>query len=146
MSIGIYQITEIATGLIYIGQSVRIEARWKDHQRTSCGRQLDKYSYEVLMECDADVLDFFERAFISGYDCLAPKGLNKTTGGQGLSGICNKGKKRAPFSDEWKNNMMKGQAKRGKRGPRSEETKKKIADAILGRKRNKETGKLEKLS
>lgn len=31
MSIGIYKITNLLNGKIYIGQSIHIEKRWKEH-------------------------------------------------------------------------------------------------------------------
>lgn len=116
--IGIYKITEIATGMCYIGQSVCIESRWKKHRRRF---RLDAHTYEVLMECDADVLDFFEKAFISGYDCIMPKGLNKTIGGTfGRIGPNSK-EHNLKISETLKGHVM------------SEETRKKISDACKGK-------------
>lgn len=65
MTCGIYKITENKTGCCYIGQSIDIKRRWRQHKKRF---PLDLFSYEILMTCDADCLDFFERAFIDGYE------------------------------------------------------------------------------
>ncbi len=130
---GIYKITETETGKCYIGQSVCIERRFKEHHKRW---PLDSHTYEVLMECNDNVSNFFEKAFISGYDCLEPKGLNKTIGGRGLLNVSKKGRplstehraklsaamkgntnsKGQTFSEEW--HRKQSESRKGiKRGP-----------------------------
>lgn len=155
---GIYKITETATGKCYIGQSVCIERRFKEHQKK---RPLDLFSYEVVQECCDGLLDIMERFFIKKWNTLAPSGLNRTTGGTGKFGhmdeehkqkisIANKGKpsklRGASLSEEHKQNISL--ARKG--WNYSEETKKKLSDAHIGKsswnkgkRLNKETGKYE---
>ena len=80
MTCGIYKITCIESGLCYIGQSKQIERRWKRHRKRF---PPDLFSYEILLKCDDDVLDFFEKVFIDGYDSHR-NGFNKTVGGNGI--------------------------------------------------------------
>jgi hypothetical protein len=80
---GIYKITETATGKCYIGQSVCIERRWKQHHKNFSP---DAHTYELLMTCTVEALDRMERFFIQAWDTLAPSGLNRTTGGWGKFG------------------------------------------------------------
>jgi hypothetical protein len=110
--IGIYKITEIATGLCYIGQSIRChgnnKGRWLEHYKRFPPAL---FAYEVLIQCPEESLNFFEKSFINGYDSHR-NGFNGTIGGSGikathasvetrkkLSAVW-KGRKRAPFSDD----------------------------------------------
>ena len=139
--IGIYTITENATGKVYVGQSIVIEKRWRTHQKT---RPLEGYSYKVEQECCIGLLDVMERHFIKKWNTLTPHGLNRTTGGTGHFGhfdddaranmsAAAKGK---TISDETKQKMS--EAHKGKIiGPRSDETKAKISAAKKGKPRTK---------
>ena len=82
--IGIYTITEIETGKVYVGQSVDIDRRWKKHQKT---KPLSFYSYKVEQECCAGMLSLLERYFIQKFNTLKPNGLNRTIGGSGNFGF-----------------------------------------------------------
>ena len=105
------------SGKSYIGQTIRSEKeRWSQHIRDSkkgnddkC-RLLnnairkygaDKFTSEILIECDEDKLDYFETKFIKAYNTLTPNGYNLTSGG-------NSNKK---FSDDSKLEMRKSQLK-----------------------------------
>lgn len=90
MTCGIYLITHIATGLKYVGQSRQIEKRWHHHatyeSRTRLGRAISKHGWEsfrteVLQECEIQHLNSLEASWIRRHDCLSPRGLNLTTGG-----------------------------------------------------------------
>jgi hypothetical protein len=80
---GIYKITNQVDGMCYIGQSVDIAKRWKDHAK--CGLGIDtpasnklykamqedglyNFSFELLEECSSDELDEKEVFFINLYD------------------------------------------------------------------------------
>lgn len=90
---GIYKITNLINGMCYIGQSKRIETRFKEHK--SGERQqhnyylhnaIDKYgienfSFETLIECSIDQLDNFERDYILNFNSLKPNGYNLESGG-----------------------------------------------------------------
>ena len=80
--IGIYKITKIENGKSYIGQSNNIERRFKEHiakDDIPIDIAISKYgskafTFEVLEECNEDVLGEKEKYWIEYYD--ARKGLN----------------------------------------------------------------------
>ena len=91
---GIYKITNKQTGDIYIGQSVNIADRWKQHIK--CGLGIDasatnklynnmqrygvwNFTFEILQKCTRDKLNEKERFWIQMYQ-LTKVGLN-TQGG-----------------------------------------------------------------
>jgi group I intron endonuclease len=47
MSQGIYKITNLTNGDCYVGQSVNIEKRWKDHIHTSTNKKVVNYKYPL---------------------------------------------------------------------------------------------------
>lgn len=91
--IGIYKITNIINNKSYIGQSIDIERRFKEHKesnRTSkyLRRAINKYglnnfTFEILEECDEKDLSEKEKFWIKYYDSVPPKGYNLTKGGDG---------------------------------------------------------------
>ena len=91
---GIYKITNQVTKECYIGQSVDISKRWKDHAK--CGLGIDapagnklykamqtygiwNFSWEVLEQCSKDLLDEKEKYYIELYDSYN-FGYNSNTG------------------------------------------------------------------
>lgn len=96
--IGIYKITNKTNGKIYVGQSIDIEERWKQHRwkAFNCNEigyhsaihaamrkhGLDNFVYEVLEQCAAEELDEKERYWINLLNCVAPNGYNILSGGQ----------------------------------------------------------------
>lgn len=91
---GIYKITNRKTGLCYIGQSVDIAKRWKDHAK--CGLGIDtpaqnklykamlkdgltNFSFELLEECERDLLNEKEKFYIELYQAC-DYGYNSTSG------------------------------------------------------------------
>ena len=91
---GIYKITNQVTKECYIGQSVDISKRWKDHAKcglgidTPAGNKLYKamqtygiwnFSWEVLEQCSKDLLDEKEKYYIELYDSYN-YGYNSNTG------------------------------------------------------------------
>ena len=91
---GIYKITNQVTKECYIGQSVDISKRWKDHAKcglgidTPTGNKLYKamqtygiwnFSWEVLEQCSKDLLDEKEKYYIDLYDSYN-FGYNSNTG------------------------------------------------------------------
>lgn len=96
--IGIYKITNKVNNKVYIGQSVNIEQRWKDHRTRAFQvdeeyinnhlyRSIRKYglinfTFEILEECDKEELDSKEIKWIDYFDSTnSQKGYNKTKGG-----------------------------------------------------------------
>ena len=92
--IGIYKITNDITGKVYIGQSVDIFRRWKQHQEHCLHYELSKedwhidlyknpqnYSFKVIEVCPKEELDTKEIYWINYYNSFND-GLNKTSGGK----------------------------------------------------------------
>ena len=89
--IGIYKITNNINNKIYIGQSVNIERRWKDHLSNSSKKSLihraiekygkDNFTFEIIEECSIEELDNREIYWISYYDTFN-YGYNLTRGGK----------------------------------------------------------------
>lgn len=82
--IGIYKITS-PTGKIYIGQSVDIRKRWKEHKTDTYPCKLrsslishgyKNHIFQILEECEIRNLNERERHFQDFYDVLGPNGLN----------------------------------------------------------------------
>ena len=131
--IGIYKITNKLNGKVYIGQSIDIDTRWRQHINAKddmlIHKSIQKYgaenfSFEVLLECPAEMLNDWERDMIALYDCISPNGYNLTEGGGGCK-----------CSEETKKKMSK--AKKGKPSwnkgiPCSAEHKRKISEANKG--------------
>lgn len=99
---GIYKITNLVNGKVYIGLSKHILTRWiehKSHYKTIdsvlyCAMRkygLDNFSFEILEECNSEELSEREKFYIQQYrsyvgfeDC---KGYNATLGGEDSSGM-----------------------------------------------------------
>lgn len=93
MSCGIYKFTSMTTGLSYIGQSIDIERRYKEHKRTDDGYSFhnaikkygwEDFSFEILEECKKNDLGERERYWVSYYNSYY-NGYNETPGGEGSS-------------------------------------------------------------
>ena len=76
--VGIYKITNLQTGECYIGRSIHVEERWKEHFCKGYGAihskrfqdAIDQYgkdgfSFRLIEECDPEVLDERERFWIN---------------------------------------------------------------------------------
>jgi len=86
---GIYLITNTLTNMKYVGQSVDIIERWKSHsssKKSLLGAAIQSdgisnFKFEVIEECSKELLNEREKFWIAHYDCIHPKGYNKTKGG-----------------------------------------------------------------
>lgn len=85
MSIGIYKITNMINGKSYIGQSIHIERRWKEHcfktNKSCISKAIQKYkkenfSFEILEECKIDELNQKEQYYIKKFNSIVPNGYN----------------------------------------------------------------------
>ncbi len=80
---GIYKITYIPTGEVYIGRSVDVGVRWMTHLKTACGLEaaadsmfhralarygVDKFTWELLEECGKDEINAKEKYYIQFFD------------------------------------------------------------------------------
>lgn len=95
--VGIYKITNLLNGKVYIGQSINIAQRWKDHRsrpfqkhkydNSSLYRAIQKYGldnflFEVIEECSSEELNAKEQFWIKQYKSyLTDFGYNLTMGG-----------------------------------------------------------------
>lgn len=139
---GIYKITNMVNGKVYIGQSTQLSKRLYNHRnalknnyhsnhhlQNAYNKYGETFQIEVIMYCDnKEELDYLERYYISYYDSMNPqKGYNKEDGGN-----LNK-----HHSGETKKKIS--EAQKGKH--HSEETKKKMSEARKGKHRSEETKK-----
>lgn len=90
--IGIYKITNQVNGKSYIGQSINIQQRWKQHRTNAMVRDetlykafqkygIEHFSFEIIEECSEQLLDDREQYYISYYNTYN-NGYNMTRGGQ----------------------------------------------------------------
>lgn len=97
MSCGIYKIENLINKKIYIGKSVDISTRWKDHRTNyknlakDCTLYkairkygIDNFSFTIIEECEPinEILNEREKYWINYYDSFK-KGYNDTYGGDG---------------------------------------------------------------
>lgn len=83
--IGIYKITNLVNGKSYIGQSIHIERRWKEHclpsSDSAIAKAIQKYgkeqfSFQIVEECSKEELNEKEEYYISYYNTVIPNGYN----------------------------------------------------------------------
>ncbi|MEO6522212.1 MAG: NUMOD3 domain-containing DNA-binding protein [Mucilaginibacter sp.] len=98
MSIGIYKITCIKNKRVYIGQSVDLEKRLHQYKIIKCKKQpkiyrsllkygVSKHKFEVVVECDIEDLNKWERYYQDLYSACGKNGLNcQLTESDNLSG------------------------------------------------------------
>lgn len=96
--IGIYKITNLLTGEVYIGQSTNIEQRYKEHiyhkdsyiDEIIHEQGIENFSFEVLEICKKEQLDSREDYYINLYKSnLNGFGYNIVRGGQHNKGESN---------------------------------------------------------
>lgn len=99
VSIGIYKIENLINGKIYIGQSIHIEKRWLEHCRANSqsliAKAIQKYgkenfSFQIIEECERDLLNAKESEYISFYNSLVPNGYNIVLNDEGKREVFNK--------------------------------------------------------
>lgn len=99
---GIYKITNLVNGKVYIGKSVNIKKRWIGHASKSkvCDYVLykairkyglDNFKFEVVEQCDEPLLNDREKYYIALYRSYIgwsdARGYNMSIGGEGQSGF-----------------------------------------------------------
>lgn len=132
MICGIYKITN-PIGKIYIGQSIDIDRRWRDHKQTLNNKNKNKliesfleYGYnnhifEIIEECKKEDLKDLERFYQDKYNVLYPNGLNLKLTGTNL--------KSPVLHSDYLNKMITNNSNR----ITSEETRRKLSIASKGR-------------
>lgn len=98
MTVGIYKIENKTNGKVYVGQSINIERRWRQHinssfnekddsntelHRTIKKHSLNHFKWEILEECRVEELDEKEKFWIKELNSISPYGYNYSYGGQG---------------------------------------------------------------
>jgi group I intron endonuclease len=92
----VYKITNLINHKCYIGSSIRVEKRWKDHIRCSKNPNssnynyplyqdfrkdgIENFSFEILSDNFDSIFDMeeYEQKMIDYYNCLKPNGYNQT--------------------------------------------------------------------
>ena len=155
---GIYTITNMVNGKVYVGKSINIFKRWNDEKKGLMNSHLksavrmygiDGFQFEVLLLCAEKNLNFFEMRSIKEFKSNDREfGYNKTHGGDGVvpneetrkkMSDAKKGKapwnKRKKLTEEQRKNaytIPKGNKLRlGVR--HSDETKAKLSAVLTGR-------------
>lgn len=106
MSTGIYKITNLINGKMYIGQSVNIERRWRDERaavnasydheyyspkcRAMRKYGLENFSFEILEECASSELNQREKYWADTLHTYTPDGYNVAICGHNSSWHWNK--------------------------------------------------------
>lgn len=101
--LGIYKITNDINGKIYIGQSINIEKRIKEHfWKAECQKDVsynsilhlairkygkENFSWEILEECSVENIDEKEKYYIKKFNSISPNGYNILEGGQKIRAI-----------------------------------------------------------
>lgn len=155
MTTGIYKITNLVNGKVYIGASRNIEGRFRNHKKRvnspihsdleALG--VENFKFEVLLECPETMLAQWERDMICLYDADDPeKGYNckndrpyslKNSESHKEKPAWNKGLKNI-YSDETRRKMSeshRGQKAWNKGLKASDETRRKISEVKKGRSR-----------
>lgn len=152
----IYILTNILTGLSYVGKTGKtLEDRWERHV-ADARRGVDTYLYramekygegafvrETICECPDDEGNLWERYCIIAFNTRSPRGYNMTDGGDGVPGYIFteedrkklgsglRGKKRPPRSEAWKQKLSesgKGKVAWNKGQPWPESTRQKLIE------------------
>ena len=139
MKTGVYKITNLVNGKVYIGASKDIERRWRDHKRghTAIADDLktfglENFKFEILLECPETMLAQWERDMICLYDADDPEKGYNCKNDRPYSLKMSESRKGHKLSEETKRRMS--EAHKGKlSAPRSEETKRKISEARKGK-------------
>jgi len=124
--VGIYKITNKLNNKVYIGQSVNIKQRFKDHKsKQKRNREpnshlynsiekygLENFSFEVLEECEYTELNNRETFYINSHNSQdSSKGYNKTKGGDSHSVGENNGRSLLTPDDIFNIRFLRSQCK-----------------------------------
>lgn len=97
--IGIYKFTNLINNKSYIGQSINVERRYKNHIYRMNGQEnsifhkalkkygVNNFAFEIIEECSCEELNEKECFYIKKYNTLIPNGYNVDIGGNFLHGV-----------------------------------------------------------
>lgn len=122
MTCGIYYIKNLIDGKIYIGQSVNIEKRWKEHIQALKSKNhrnnylqnvYNKYGekeleHKIILVCEKEELNEKESFYILEFNSLVPNGYNLTNGGDSQFEISSETRKKLKESKLGSKNPMFG--------------------------------------
>ena len=128
---GIYLITERETGRGYVGQSIDIEGRWREHKSSRGKFPEDRFDYRIVIKADTCFLDALEQLYIEQFKTLWTEGgFNQNKGGQFWR------RPEEPLSQETKNKLsqaLKGKPSSNRGKSKSEQHIKNMSEALKGR-------------
>lgn len=88
---GIYLVTHTLTGRTYVGQSIDIDRRWREHAKGKTGSGIlsnaiakhgwSAFSARIIELCCHDDLNKAEQSWVAELNSTHPAGFNLTTGG-----------------------------------------------------------------
>ena len=145
----IYKIINKIDKKIYIGQTIQdCEIRWKQHLNKSSNCRylsaaikkygVDNFEFKLICITFDNNLDDMEINYIKKYNSLVPDGYNIRLGGNsGRHNLETKQKISDTLKTKFKNGTIPSMPQLGK--PHSETIRKKISDALKGRKVSKES-------
>ena len=139
-------ITNLINSKVYVGQTKNFANRKAGHlygAKRGCNRPLyrsirkygvENFKFEVIEECEDDVVNEREQHWVSHYDSFNPEqGYNLTTGGNQNFTFSAEVKKRMSENNRGENNPMYGKKSPGMLGKRhSEESIKKMSGENAG--------------
>lgn len=119
---GIYKLTNKFNRKVYIGQSINVDGRYKQHCRSKNANKytcsmvdiikqygIDNFDYDVLIRCPKENLDYWEKFYIRYYCSNNPEfGYNKTSGGKSGFSVVKSTKDKLSTSHKGKTTWNKG--------------------------------------
>lgn len=142
---GIYKITNNINGKVYVGLSIDIHRRWKEHKskiyrskyknsylyNSFDKHKINNFTFEIIEKCKQQKIIEREIYWIEYYDSYK-NGYNITSGGQGTFGYKHTDEDKKIMSDIKIKQRFEPWNK-GKTNVYSEETKKLMSEAKIGR-------------
>lgn len=135
----IYLRTNKVNGKKYIGKTINLKRRqyrWMTLSEKYAGNAInnarakygiDTFDFEILIECNDEKLDYWEKHYIDKLNTKVPNGYNLTDGGEGCYGysLSEETKRKIGDANKGENNFNYGKHL-------SEKTRKKISESLKG--------------